>query len=171
MRPTRSVKGPSPFFSKTTGRRQIKKTTEAAIKTEVIAYWSEKLEKYTFNEYFNRWLDVKAAYGISENTLYKYKCDYKRFFEKTDFGKKDIRNITSEDITIFMINTIKDKQLKQKAGVALWGYIYGTFKSAFINADSNIKDRLVKNLSILDKNGKNLGSENLLNIVFFSSLV
>ena len=122
-----------PDESKTAGRRQIKKTTEAAIKTEVIAYWSEKLEKYTFNEYFNRWLDVKAAYGISENTLYKYKCDYKRFFEKTDFGKKDIRNITSEDITIFMINTIKDKQLKQKAGVALWGYIYGTFKSAFIN--------------------------------------
>ena len=122
-----------PDESKTTGRRQIKKTTEAAIKTEVIAYWSEKLEKYTFNEYFNRWLDVKAAYGISENTLYKYKCDYKRFFEKTDFGKKDIRNITSEDITIFMINTIKDKQLKQKDGVALWGYIYGTFKSAFIN--------------------------------------
>ena len=122
-----------PDESKTTGRRQIKKTTEAAIKTEVIAYWSEKLEKYTFNEYFNRWLDVKAAYGISENTLYKYKCDYKRFFEKTDFGKKDIRNITSEDITIFMINTIKDKQLKQKAGIALWGYIYGTFKSAFIN--------------------------------------
>lgn len=71
-----------PDESKTTGRRQIKKTTEAAIKTEVIAYWSEKLEKYTFNEYFNRWLDVKAAYGISENTLYKYKCDYKRFFEK-----------------------------------------------------------------------------------------
>lgn len=122
-----------PDESKTAGRRQIKKTTEAAIKTEVIAYWSEKLEKYTFNEYFNRWLDVKAAYGISENTLYKYKCDYKRFFEKTDFGKKDIRNITSEDITIFMINTIKGKQLKQKAGVALWGYIYGTFKSAFIN--------------------------------------
>ena len=122
-----------PDESKTAGRRQIKKTTEAAIKTEVIAYWSEKLEKYTFNEYFNRWLDVKAAYGISETTLYKYKCDYKRFFEKTDFGKKDIRNITSEDITIFMINTIKGKQLKQKAGVALWGYIYGTFKSAFIN--------------------------------------
>ena len=81
-----------PDESKTTGRRQIKKTTEAAIKTEVIAYWSEKLEKYTFNEYFNRWLDVKAAYGISENTLYKYKCDYKRFFEKTDFGKSAFIN-------------------------------------------------------------------------------
>lgn len=122
-----------PDKSKKNGRRQIKKTTEAAINKEVIAYWTPKLDTYTFNEYFNRWLDVKVAYGISENTLYKYKCDYKRFFEGTDFGKTDIRNITSEDITIFMVNTIKDKELKQKAGTALWGYICGTFKSAFIN--------------------------------------
>lgn len=122
-----------PDETKAQRRRQIKKKTEDAIKKEVIEYWEEKLDTYTFHDYFDKWMDVKMACGISENTVYKYQCDYKRFFAGTDFEKADIRNINSEYITIFMINTIKDKKLKRKAGSALWGYISGTFKSAFIN--------------------------------------
>ena len=122
-----------PDETKAQGRRQIKKKTEDAVKKEVIEYWEEKLDTYTFHDYFDKWMEVKIACGISENTVYKYQCDYKRFFTGTDFEKADIRNINSEHITIFMINTIRDKKLKRKAGSALWGYIAGTFKSAFIN--------------------------------------
>ena len=45
----------------------------------------------------------------------------------------DIRNITEEDITIFIISRIKELDLKEKAGKSLWGYISGVFRSLRIN--------------------------------------
>lgn len=117
------------------GRILKKRTTENAIKDMIIEYYLQeskqaiKCEKEKeknenrFSSCFNMWKNKQIAYGISGNTVYKYEYDYKRFFEGTDFEKLDIRNITEEDITIFIISRIKELNLKEKAGKALWGYI------------------------------------------------
>ncbi len=127
------------------GRILKKRTTEKAIDDMIVDYYLQvskeeskhnKEKEKTVNQFltcFDMWKNKQIAYGISGNTVYKYEYDYKRFFEGTDFEKMDIRNITEEDITIFIISRIKELCLKEKAGKALWGYISGVFKSLRIN--------------------------------------
>lgn len=125
------------------GRILKKRTTQKAIEDSVTEYYLKQLESEcekdkdiignSFYSYFEVWKNKQISYGVSNNTVYKYEYDYKRFFEGTDFEKLDIRNISEEDITIFIISRIKELDLKEKAGKALWGYISGVFKSARIN--------------------------------------
>ena len=127
------------------GRILKKRSTENAIKDMIVEYYlqeakneskcekEKKRNENRFSSCFEAWKNKQIAYGISGNTVYKYEYDYKRFFEGTDFEGLDIRNITEEDITIFIISRIKKLNLKEKAGKALWGYISGVFRSAKIN--------------------------------------
>ena len=127
------------------GRILKKRTTEKAINDMIVDYYlqtSKEELKYNkekekidnqFLTCFIMWKNKQIAYGISGNTVYKYEYDYKRFFKGTDFEEMDVRNITEEDITIFIISRIKELDLKEKAGKALWGYISGVFKSLRIN--------------------------------------
>lgn len=89
--------------------------------------------EYRFDNCWKIWKEKQISYGVSSNTVSKYNSDYKRYFEGTAFEKLDIRKITEEDITVFVISKIKQLNLKEKAGKALWGYISGVFKSARIN--------------------------------------
>ncbi len=133
------------LLDKEKGRILKKRSTESAIKDMVVDYYLQtskeelkhnKEKERTENQFstcFDLWKNKQIAYGVSGNTVYKYEYDYKRFFGGTDFEKMDIRNITEEDITIFIISRIKELSLKEKAGKALWGYISGVFKSLRIN--------------------------------------
>ena len=127
------------------GRVLKKRATENSIKDMIVEYYlqlsknesksnkeKEKNEN-RFSSCYESWKNKQIAYGISGNTVYKYEYDYKRFFEGTDFEKLDIRNVTEEDITIFIISRIRELNLKEKAGKSLWGYISGVFRSARIN--------------------------------------
>ena len=40
--------------------------------------------------------------------------------------------MNEEDITAFMVQTVKKKNLKEKAGNALWGYVSGVYKHAHV---------------------------------------
>ncbi len=127
------------------GRVLRKRTNEKAIEDLIVEYYSQQSKRESkvkernekienrFDSNFAAWKNKQIAYGVSNNTVSRYEYDYKRFFSGTDFEKKDIRNITEEDITIFIISKIKELNLKEKAGKALWGYISGVFRSARIN--------------------------------------
>ena len=127
------------------GRVLKKRTSEHAIIEMVIEYYSDetklqsKMEKEReildnrFDTNFELWKNKQITYGVSSNTVSKYEYDYRRFFQGTVFEKMDIRNITEEDITAFMVSRIKELDLKEKAGKALWGYLSGVFRSARIN--------------------------------------
>ena len=131
------------------GRLLKKRTNEKAIEDLIVEYYSnqskeeakylkekEKVENQ-FCSCFKAWENKQIAYGVSSNTIYKYEYDYKRFFSGTYFERQDIRDITEEDITIFIISRINALDLKEKAGKALWGYISGVFRSARINKRIN----------------------------------
>lgn len=127
------------------GRILKKRSTENAIEDMIVDYYLQiskeeskhnKEKEKTENQFlicFDMWKNKQIAYGVSGNTVYKYEYDYKRFFKGTDFEKMDVRNITEEDITIFIISRIRELNLKEKAGKALWGYISGVFRSLVIN--------------------------------------
>ena len=106
---------------------------ELIIKTYDTESKKQEINKNKFNVIFKNWRRKQELYGVSSNTLAKYDSDYNRFFLGTDFEKMDIRKITEEDITIFIVSRINELNLKEKAGKALWGYISGVFRSARIN--------------------------------------
>lgn len=120
------------------GRKLCKRTTEKGINDLIIQYYRnhdkhKQQMEYRFDNCWEIWKEKQISYGVSSNTVTKYDSDYKRYFEGTAFEKLDIRKITEEDITVFIISRIRQLNLKEKAGKALWGYISGVFKSARIN--------------------------------------
>lgn len=120
------------------GKRIMKKySNQKAIEDVIINYYKsveeEKKKDYSFRAFWERWKEKQVAYGVSNNTLTKYKSDYERFFVGTDFERKDVREINEEDITAFVIQQIKAMGLKERTGKALMGYISGVFKHARIS--------------------------------------
>ena len=119
------------------GNRTMKKrSTKDGIENTVIDYYKSIEDKiktdYSFRSYWEKFKEKQISYGVSNNTLTKYNSDYRRFFCGTEFEKKDIRFINEEEITAFMIQSIKMLNLKERAGKALLGYINGVFKHARI---------------------------------------
>ncbi len=112
------------------GRRQIKRSTKKSLEDEIIGYYKsfEENDIFIFKNCFKHWVEKQKKYGVSNNTLQKYNSDYLRYFQNTNFENLDIRNINEEDITSFMIQRVRELNLKEKAGNSLWGYISGTFK-------------------------------------------
>lgn len=126
-----------PDEEKKDGRRLIKRTTELAVHDVVIEYYKkqEKMQKVTFKYAYDRWLDVHSMAFTSDNTLIKYRTDYKRFFEGRDIEEKDIKLFNEENVEQFIILLCKELKLSTKACKTLYGYMRNTFKSAKVHKD------------------------------------
>jgi len=126
------------------GRVHRKRNTKEEIDNVIIEYYTqEEKEKkaqehkrledeYRFSASFQKWREAQISYGIDPNTVARYDTDYVRFFKGTDFEKMDIRDMTEDDISLFVIERIKSLDLIERAGKALWGYIAGVFRIACI---------------------------------------
>lgn len=117
------------------GRKMIKKSSQKDVEDVIVKYYQSKDGKSnpkTFDDNYKRWRRVQDVL-VSHNTITKYNTDYLRYFDKTDFAKQKIDTITEEDIKIFIVTTVKNKQLCKKACKTLFGYIKNTMYSAKIN--------------------------------------
>lgn len=120
---------------KKSGRKMIKKNSRKSIEDVVIKYYKlkeEQEQRKSFDDAYKHWRTVQDVL-VSPNSVVKYNTDYKRYFENTDFSKKRIEKITEEDIKLFIVGTVKSKQLCKKACKTLFGYIRNTINSARIN--------------------------------------
>lgn len=117
-------------------RKLIKRNTQSDLENTIIQYYEEnnklKEENITFNDAYYHWRSVQDVL-ISSNSIVKYNTDYDRFFKNTDFISKYIKNITEEDIKLFIVTTVKTQKLCKKACKTLFGYIKNTINSAIIN--------------------------------------
>lgn len=104
------------------GRRQIQRTTEADLDTAIIAACTQRNRKITFERAWHLWREVQDV-DVCDNTIYRYNGDWKRFFEGTDFAKKDIRKLQEKDVKLFIIRQTKTLRLCKKATKTLFGYI------------------------------------------------
>lgn len=122
-----------PDSNKQNGRRMVKKSTEEKIIESIIDFYEENLElPKTFDDMYHHWRKVQDT-QVSDNTISKYETDYLRYFYNTDFAKKEIANITEEDIKVFIVSTIKQLQLCKKACKTLYLYVKNVFYSARVN--------------------------------------
>lgn len=115
------------------GRKMIKRNTKKEVEDVVVNFYkaSEEPPK-TFDDAYLHWRSIQDTL-VSPNSAIKYNTDYKRYFNQTEFSKKNIEKITEEDIKVFIVKTVKDKMLCKKACKTLFGYIRNTINSARIN--------------------------------------
>ena len=118
------------------GRKQVKRSTKAAIEKAVIQYYrknpKEERKIKTFKDAYEHWRSVQDSL-VCHNTVCKYNTDRKRYFDGTPFVKKNIQDITEEDIKVFIVKTVKEKELCKKACKTLFSYIKNTIYSARVN--------------------------------------
>lgn len=111
--------------------RLIAKQTKPELLDFLCEFYEAEVETVadTFQKTFQKFRDFKSI-NVSDNTIYKYDADYRRFFSGTDFEKKDIRKIDEEELTRFIVGRIKALQLNKRAYEAFWSYLYMVFKYA-----------------------------------------
>lgn len=111
-------------------RKLIKKSTEKEIEKEIIKYWKSIEKEPTVKQIFYDWLNEKLSYEeIAKNTYDRYETDFIRFFSN-GFGKRKIKNISEDDLEVFIKTTIRDNQLTAKAYAGLRTILLGVFKYA-----------------------------------------
>lgn len=117
--------------SKPNGYRLIKKKTEEKLLDELVKYYGgQNNKKLTFKDMYFMWRAVQDNL-VSDNTIYKYNTDYKRFFEGQKFESHAITSITEDMIKLFFHTSIKQNSLTKGAFKKLYGYVNNTFAKAF----------------------------------------
>ena len=116
------------------GRRLIKKTKRENVEKEIINYYKkEEQDKVkTFKDCYLHWRSVHDEL-VSDNFVYRYETDYKRYFDKTKFENMEMTDIKEDDITLFMLNKIRELKLCQKACKTLFWYISSVCLNALKN--------------------------------------
>ena len=114
------------------GRKLIKRTSENALKEEIVSYYKSKTQdKITFHDYFEKWKDRQIKCGVSDATVKKYNSDYARYFEKDgDISDKDIRTFTDAYIENFIFRILDRLDIKYQALQQMFHILNNVFKIA-----------------------------------------
>ena len=77
-------------------RKKVKRKTRDSLDDYLVAYYDTTP---TFKLKFDLWVERQRLCCRSDNTIYRYQTDYKRFIEGKDFENLKIDEITEEDIS------------------------------------------------------------------------
>lgn len=112
-------------------RRLIKRSTEKALNDAIVNAYKELEEEPTIEAVFNEWLNKKLKYNeIQPQTYDRYKVDYDKYIKNTSLNDRKVKYIDSNSLEDFILDTIKDKNLTNKAWANLRTLIRGTLKYA-----------------------------------------
>lgn len=121
------------------GRKLVKRSTENSIKDAIIQYYESKekeeknIAQYEFRYRFEVWVERQKMCERSDNTIYKYQTDYKRFFSGKDIERMDVRKINETDIIATFKDVLTNKEISYKALKSAFGYVNGVFKKSIID--------------------------------------
>ena len=126
-----------PDDTKPHGRRLVKKVTQEKLQDEIIKVYhepdTEQEQPVVFRDMYLHWLEFQTTMVGSPNTLYKYKTDYRRFFEGRELEKMPVADLNEEIIKSYIMGLVKELNLNQRSCKALCGYIKNTLQSAKVN--------------------------------------
>lgn len=114
------------------GKKYLRKrNTEEEMEALVCEFWRTKAENPTVQEIFYIWLEKKLAYKeIQKSSADKYETDFERFFVKSEFAKRHIRQIDGDDIEEFLRSQIAEYNLTAKSFSGLRIIVKGIFQFA-----------------------------------------
>lgn len=117
--------------TKPSGCRLIKKSTEKKLQDELVKFYGEQKNKaLSFKDMYFKWREVQDRL-VTDNTVYKYNTDYKRFFKDSAFEQLPIEEITEDMIKLYFHDSIKQNKLTKGAFKKLYGYVNNTFAKAY----------------------------------------
>lgn len=111
--------------------RLIKKKDKSDLEDAVIKYYKRLSQKdNSFKARFNVWIDRQRECGRSENTILKYKSDYRRFYEGYPIEQLDINDIDDIILGKHILEVLKAKDIRWRALKDIIGYTSGVFDKA-----------------------------------------
>ena len=120
---------PSPDGNRLFRRRNTREELEEVI----VSFYKALQEEIYIENVFYEWIDRKLEFCEIQKASYdRYINDYKRFFKSGTYSisKKKFKNITEDDLEIFIKSVIRDLSLTRKAYAGLRTLIRGIFKYA-----------------------------------------
>lgn len=121
-----------PDETKEYGNRLVKRTTKEAIEELIIEYYKSKENKpqLEFSQRWNIWMERQKKCGVSDNTINRYKSDYRRFIENDIIEHMKICNITDDNLREFFVRVLASHNISYKALKTLYGYVNGVFEKS-----------------------------------------
>ena len=123
-------------------RKNIKAQTEVELLNKLIPIYSDQmnLDKTTFFDLFNEWLEYKKTITDSPNTILRHKQHYKKYLQKTSLHDMKISKISELLLEKECNRIVKEYKLSRKE----WTNLKTVLKGMFYYAVR--KDYLPKNL-------------------------
>ncbi len=127
------------FLDEETGKLiQRSRKTRQEIEDLIVEYYTVGFEQkppdvFTFSKAHDRWMEAQKEYGKTNNSIRRYETDWTRFFGDNPFKDRDMFEITSRDIEVFMISSIKKFNLKRRSSDSLYACISGVFYNAVMD--------------------------------------
>lgn len=139
--------------TKKSGRKQLAAKTLAELENKVYDFEKGLLgaTRKTFSEVFSIAMEEKLKYVSNpdklpsmQNTVNRYRCDYRRFFSETDFESKYIDSITKSDIEGVIYMNLSRFSLREKGFKGLTLILRTTFNLAYEQCwiQDNVFDRM-----------------------------
>lgn len=116
--------------------RLIKKKHKTDLEEEVVHYYELTNPLRSYKHYFKLWTERQQKCGRSDNSIYKYQTEYKRFFEGYPIEDMDVNNIDEEVLMEHLANVVQEKNIRWKALKGVFCNIRGVFNKA-------IRDRII----------------------------
>ena len=113
------------------GKRLIKKKYKSDLEDAVIEHYKRlSLKDNSFKTRFSVWIERQKDCGRSDNTILKYKSDYRRFFEGYPIENLNIQDIDDVVLSRHIIQVLTDKQIPWRAFKDIMGYTSGVYDKA-----------------------------------------
>jgi hypothetical protein len=107
-------------------KRLIKLKDRSDLEDAIISHYKRlSLKDNSFKARFNVWIDRQRDCGRCENTILKYKSDYKRFFDGYSIENIDIKDIDDILLSKHILQVLNDKQIPWRAFKDIMGYTSG----------------------------------------------
>ena len=126
------------YFPKADGtKRLIKKKKQNDLEDCIIEFYQSNSIDCSFKVRFEDWIDRQQKCGRSDNTIYKYQCDYRRFIKGDTLESMKIDEITEIELSEYLTRLLDSNTVVYwRALKDLFGYINGVFKKA-------MRDRII----------------------------
>jgi len=111
--------------------RLIKKKNKSDLEDAVIEHYKRlSLKDNSFKTRFSVWIERQKDCGRSDNTILKYKSDYRRFFEGYPIENLNIQDIDDVVLSRHIVQVLTDKQIPWRAFKDIMGYTSGVYDKA-----------------------------------------
>ncbi len=113
-------------------RKSVKRKERKDVEKIIIKCWEER-NIYSFKIRFQVWMERQKKCGRSDNTIYRYEADYKRFFEGDKIEYMSVEDINDEYISEFIQRLLKRKEISYRALKAMYGHMRGMFDKCIMD--------------------------------------